>query len=131
MLWFRLAGHLKKTVEELQTTMSRREFEAWAAFDMVDPIGARGDSLRMAYALWYIAKPHWQGLAYENLVPEFLLPEEIKERVIAAARFEDMKVNAYLARMDAPGSPWEITYSYGPDTVVQGEGKGDEQSPRT
>ena len=41
---FKLAGHLGKTVGELEQTMSASEFAEWQAYDRLDPIGAyRGD----------------------------------------------------------------------------------------
>lgn len=41
---FKLAGHLGKTVSELERTMTAREFAEWQAYDRLDPIGGyRGD----------------------------------------------------------------------------------------
>ncbi|UZA25230.1 DUF4035 domain-containing protein [Moraxella bovis] len=41
---FKLAGHLGKTVGELERTMTAREFAEWQAYDRLDPIGGyRGD----------------------------------------------------------------------------------------
>ncbi len=41
---FKLAGHLGKTVGELERTLTAREFAEWQAYDRLDPIGGyRGD----------------------------------------------------------------------------------------
>ncbi|AKI28268.1 phage tail assembly protein T [Moraxella catarrhalis] len=41
---FKLAGHLGKTVGELEATMSASELSEWLAYDRLDPIGGyRGD----------------------------------------------------------------------------------------
>ncbi|WP_081278230.1 phage tail assembly protein T [Moraxella catarrhalis] len=41
---FKLAGHLGKTVGELERTMTAHEFAQWRAYDRLDPIGGyRGD----------------------------------------------------------------------------------------
>ena len=41
---FKLAGHLGKTVGELERTLTAREFAEWQASDRLDPIGGyRGD----------------------------------------------------------------------------------------
>ncbi|MFB6347889.1 phage tail protein [Moraxella sp. ZJ142] len=41
---FKLAGHLGKTVGELESSLSIAEFAEWQAFDQLDPIGGfRGD----------------------------------------------------------------------------------------
>lgn len=46
MFLFRLAGHLKKTVAELEQDLSHREFIEWVAFSKIEPIGdARNDYL--------------------------------------------------------------------------------------
>lgn len=39
MFIFRLAGHLSKTVAEIEDTMSNREFMEWVAFSRIEPIG--------------------------------------------------------------------------------------------
>tara|TARA_R110000803_G_scaffold43701_3_gene93020 strand:+ start:8564 stop:8896 length:333 start_codon:yes stop_codon:yes gene_type:complete len=43
-MWFLLAGHLGRTVAELQATMGIREFIEWAAYYKLNPFGpVRGD----------------------------------------------------------------------------------------
>ncbi|ELA08733.1 hypothetical protein MOMA_09246 [Moraxella macacae 0408225] len=51
---FKLAGHLGKTVSELERTLSVHEFAEWQAYDRLDPFGGyRGDiqSALVAHAI--------------------------------------------------------------------------------
>lgn len=43
-----LAGHLGRTVAELQQSMGAREFYGWLAFDRIEPLGHRGDRFLLA-----------------------------------------------------------------------------------
>ena len=45
---FKLAGHLGKTVGELERTLTAREFAEWQAYDRLDPIGGYRGDLRAA-----------------------------------------------------------------------------------
>ena len=46
---FKLAGHLGKTVGELETTLTAHELAEWRAYDVIDPIG--GYRMDLGFAL--------------------------------------------------------------------------------
>lgn len=45
---FKLAGHLGKTVGELEQTLTVSELHEWRAYDVIDPIGAYRTDLGFA-----------------------------------------------------------------------------------
>lgn len=49
---FRLAGHLGRTVGELDASLSYDEFMEWQAYDRLDPIGGYRADLQTAHLLY-------------------------------------------------------------------------------
>ena len=70
--WFRLAGHLKCTVRELQLRMTAREFVEWGVYYQLDPWGGERGDLQAAIVASTVANCNrTKGRAYK--LTDFML----------------------------------------------------------
>ncbi len=88
MFWFRLAGHLHKTIGEL-FEMSPMEWMYWRAFDALYPLGHAGDDRRTAKLCATIV--NWAGksatreIPLEDFIPQFNFEKPDVDEAIKAA----------------------------------------------
>lgn len=91
------------TIGELQNRMTRREFEAWQAYDLLYPIGQKGDQAAAAFrdAILFngefgTEKNPQPIKDWRNLIPDYLLQGEIQERKLEEIRAKEAALKAYL-----------------------------------
>lgn len=78
---FRLALALHRTVAELRDEMSWEEFQCWAAFDAIEPIGGRRDDLLAAHWMATFVNMHRdrEKNPEPHPITDFLLVDKLRE----------------------------------------------------